>query len=105
MVTHADGRQSVEEIRDDLGVGADQYSARLHAQGVYATQVDAQGGVDDGDGGGGPSLAQAYAGRPQTGTNAFAYAQRPAQQQQQRQALPQQQRQYQNPQHKATSLW
>ena len=47
MVTHADGRQSVEEIRDDLGVGADQYSARLHAQGVYATQVDARGGVEE----------------------------------------------------------
>ena len=49
MVTHADGRQSVEEIRDDLGVRPDQYSARLHAQGVYATKVDTQGGVDDGD--------------------------------------------------------
>ena len=120
MVTHADGRQSVEEIRDDLGVTPDQYSARLHAQGVYATKVDTQGGVDDGDGGGGgPSLAQSYANRPQT--NAFtqrpfnAQSQSQMQPQLQPQLQPQRQTQvrsqphnafqYQDPIHKATSLW
>eukprot|EP00937_MAST-01D_sp_MAST-1D-sp2_P000332 g332.t1 len=34
LMTHADGRESVEEIRDDLGVGRDQYRERLERQGV-----------------------------------------------------------------------
>ena len=65
LVTHADGRQSVEEIKNDLGVKADQYSQNLRDQGIYASKVDTRGGVEDesssgGNGGGGQSLAAAY---------------------------------------------
>ena len=38
MVTHQDGRQTVEEIKDDLGVTSDQYGARLRSQGVNDAQ-------------------------------------------------------------------
>ena len=50
LVTHADGRQSVEEIKDDLGLTADDVGgmvARLGAQGVSATHVSTFAGGDD----------------------------------------------------------
>ena len=82
MVTHTDGRQTVEEIRDDLGVRPDQYGARLREQGVYtAAKLDTQGGLGDSNGGGGPSLSQTYASRPQTAARTV------------------------NPNHRTTALW
>ena len=47
LVTHADGRQTVEEIKDDLGVTSDQYSANLRGQGINAAKIDTKGGVED----------------------------------------------------------
>ena len=50
LVTHADGRQTVEEIKDDLGLAADDregMAARLRRQGVDAAAVDTRGGVED----------------------------------------------------------
>ena len=61
LVTHADGHQSVEEVKDDLGVSRDQWGARLHAQGVHATKIDSRGGVEDESSAGAPSVANAYA--------------------------------------------
>ena len=62
LVTHADGSQTVEEVKDDLGVTRDQYGARLRQQGIHATKIDTKGGVEDesSGGGGGGSLASAY---------------------------------------------
>ena len=61
LVTHADGRQSVEEIKNDLGVKADQYSQNLRDQGIHASKIDRKGGVEDeSQKGGGQSLAAAY---------------------------------------------
>ena len=54
LVTHADGRQSVEEIQNDLGLKADDKAgmlARLRAQGVSAADVSTFDGGDDGVGG------------------------------------------------------
>ena len=54
LVTHADGRQTVEEIHDDLGLQPDDKAgmlARLRAQGVSAADVSTFDGGDDGAGG------------------------------------------------------
>jgi hypothetical protein len=48
LVTHADGRQSVEELRDDLGLAAGDTAAMLAnlcAQGLHVVSVDLGGGV------------------------------------------------------------
>jgi Ca2+-binding EF-hand superfamily protein len=66
LVTHADGRQTVEEIKDDLGVKSDQYGARLRQQGINATKIDTKGGVEDEDSNKGGSLQAGYAQRPAT---------------------------------------
>jgi 3-hydroxyacyl-CoA dehydrogenase len=49
-VTHADGRETVEEIKDDMGLKAGDKSgmmARLRAQGVQSTAVNIFGGYED----------------------------------------------------------
>ena len=49
LVTHSDGRQTVEEIRNDLGLRADDRAgiiARLRAQGVDVISIDTKGGSD-----------------------------------------------------------
>ena len=49
LVTHADGRQSVEEIKDDMGLRAgdtDGAIARLRAQGVQAASISMHDGID-----------------------------------------------------------
>ena len=54
LVTHADGRKSVEEIHDDLGLKADDRAgmvARLRAQGLNPADVSTFDGGDDGVGG------------------------------------------------------
>lgn len=54
LVTRADGSQSVEEIKNDLGLKADDRSgmmARLKAQGVDASNISLFDGGDDGVGG------------------------------------------------------
>ena len=62
LVTHADGSQTVEEIKNDLGVTSDQYSSKLREQGIYAAKIDTKGGVEDeSDKKGGQSLQGAYA--------------------------------------------
>ena len=63
LVTHADGRQSVEEIKNDLGVKADQYSQNLRDQGIYATKLDTKGGVEDESSAGNSSLQANYTNR------------------------------------------
>jgi calcyphosin len=50
LVTHADGRQSVEEIKNDMGLRqGDQAGAiaRLRAQGVHAANISMHDGVDN----------------------------------------------------------
>ena len=50
LVTHADGRQTVEEIKNDLGLKADDKAgmmARLKAQGVNAANISTFDGGDD----------------------------------------------------------
>jgi Ca2+-binding EF-hand superfamily protein len=50
LVTRADGSQSVEEIKNDLGLEADDKAgmmARLRAQGVDASNIDLYGGGED----------------------------------------------------------
>jgi hypothetical protein len=50
LVTAADGSQSVQEIRDDLGLKADDKAemiARLRAQGTNVSTINLFGGVDD----------------------------------------------------------
>ena len=50
LVTHSDGRQSVQEIKDDLGLKADDKAgmmARLRAQGVDSQHVDLYGGMEE----------------------------------------------------------
>jgi Ca2+-binding EF-hand superfamily protein len=50
LVTHADGRQTVEEIKDDLGLKADDKAgmmARLRAQGVNAANISLHDGMDN----------------------------------------------------------
>jgi Ca2+-binding EF-hand superfamily protein len=50
LVTHADGRQTVEEIRNDLGLRADDKEgmiARLRSQGINPKSIDVLGGTDD----------------------------------------------------------
>jgi hypothetical protein len=50
LVTRSDGSQSVEEIKDDLGLKANDKAgmmARLRSQGVDVASVDSKGGVDD----------------------------------------------------------
>ena len=52
LVTHADGRQTVEEIKDDLGLKADDKAGMmraLRAQGVDAGDIDFYGGGSDKD--------------------------------------------------------
>ena len=52
LVTHADGRQSVEEIKNDMGLKADDKAgmmARLKAQGVNAANISTFDGGDDND--------------------------------------------------------
>ena len=52
LVTHADGSQSVNEIKNDLGLKADDKQGmmnRLRAQGVDASSVFTFGGVDNTD--------------------------------------------------------
>jgi Ca2+-binding EF-hand superfamily protein len=48
LVTHADGRQTVEEVKNDLGIAANNVEAiraNLHAQGITDTQgIDTKGG-------------------------------------------------------------
>ena len=52
MVTHKDGRESVEEIQNDMGVGEDQYGSHLRAHGVTdMSKVASYGGVDTSGGG------------------------------------------------------
>jgi hypothetical protein len=49
LVTHADGRQTVEEIKDDLGLKADDKAGMmraLRAQGVDAGDIDVYNGLD-----------------------------------------------------------
>lgn len=49
LVTHDDGTQSVEEIKDDLGITADdkdKMKANLAAQGIDAANIDLTGSVD-----------------------------------------------------------
>jgi Ca2+-binding EF-hand superfamily protein len=51
LVTHADGRQTVEEIRDDLGVKADdkeEMMRRLRSQGIDPSNIALFGGGTDG---------------------------------------------------------
>jgi calcyphosin len=48
LVTHADGRQTVEEIRDDMGLKADDTNgmiARLRAQGINASNISLHDGM------------------------------------------------------------
>jgi hypothetical protein len=50
LVTHADGRETVEEIKDDMGLKAGDKSgmiARLRAQGVQSSAVNIFGGYED----------------------------------------------------------
>lgn len=50
LVTNSDGSQSVEEIKDDLGLKADDkvgMLSRLKSQGVMAAQIDLYGSVDN----------------------------------------------------------
>jgi calcyphosin len=50
LVTHADGRQTVEEIQNDLGVRAgdkEEMMSRLRGQGVKAGNIDMYGNIDD----------------------------------------------------------
>ncbi len=50
LVTHADGRESVEEVRDDMGLKQGDRSAvmnRLRAQGVNASSVSFSDSMDD----------------------------------------------------------
>ena len=55
LVTHANGRQTVEEIKDDLGLKADDKAGMmraLKAQGVNANDIELYGGNEEnGDGG------------------------------------------------------
>jgi hypothetical protein len=37
LVTDASGNESVQEIKDDIGVTSDEYAGRLAAQGVAGT--------------------------------------------------------------------
>jgi hypothetical protein len=48
LVTHTDGRQTVEEIKNDLGVGSDTASLlrALQRQGVDAVEIKSFGSVD-----------------------------------------------------------
>lgn len=49
LVTHEDGTQTVEEIKDDLGITADDkdtMKANLAAQGIDASKIDLTGSVD-----------------------------------------------------------
>uniref|UniRef100_A0A6U4DCT4 EF-hand domain-containing protein n=1 Tax=Phaeomonas parva TaxID=124430 RepID=A0A6U4DCT4_9STRA len=49
LVTHRDGRQTVEEIKDDLGVRPDDvdgYRERLRRQNIDAADMELYGGVD-----------------------------------------------------------
>lgn len=51
LVTHNDGRQTVEEIQDDLGVAASdtrEMMQRLQRQGVGAASISLFDGGDDG---------------------------------------------------------
>merc|ERR1712185_637443 len=53
LVTRADGSQSVEEIKDDLGLKADDKAgmmARLKAQGIDAANISTFDGAGDEDG-------------------------------------------------------
>jgi hypothetical protein len=50
LVTHADGRQTVEEITDDLGIRGDDTAAlrrNLAKGGISAQSIDQLGGVDE----------------------------------------------------------
>jgi len=52
LVTHADGSTSVQEIKQDLGIAADDkvaMIARLKAQGINAANIELFGGVEDED--------------------------------------------------------
>ena len=59
LVTHADGRQTVEEIKDDMGLRANDTNgmiARLKSQGVQAASISLHDGVENKKKGfGGPS--------------------------------------------------
>lgn len=49
LVTHADGHQSVEEIKNDLGIGRDDRDAmkeNLRAQGIHAVSLDIRGSCE-----------------------------------------------------------
>src|SRR5690606_3220851 len=51
LVTHSDGRQTVEEITDDLGLRADDKAGmkqRLRAQGIIANDIGVTAGGTDG---------------------------------------------------------
>jgi hypothetical protein len=50
LVTHQDGRETVEEIKNDLGLRAgdkEGMMARLKAQGVNSKDISMYGGYDD----------------------------------------------------------
>jgi hypothetical protein len=63
----------VEEIKNDLGVKADQYSQNLRDQGIYATKLDTKGGVEDESSAGGPTLASHAASRNQKNVRPFTH--------------------------------
>jgi Ca2+-binding EF-hand superfamily protein len=70
LVTHADGRQTVEEIKNDMGLKANDKAgmvARLRAQGIAAAKINTNGATDEsnGRGGDGSNLMQAPAMQPQ----------------------------------------
>ena len=73
MVTHQDGRQTVEEIKDDLGVTSDQYGARLRSQGVNdAQKVSSYGEGGDTNKNSGGFGSPRRGGRVQSGAPASA---------------------------------
>jgi hypothetical protein len=58
LVKHADGRETVEEIKNDLGLKANDKVGmvqRLRAQGIAAAAVSTTGGSENGRGGDGSS--------------------------------------------------
>ncbi len=60
LVTHADGSQTVEEIKDDLGLRSNDKEGmmnRLRGQGVGASSIDLFGGYEDSQG---PSKARGF---------------------------------------------
>ena len=46
LVTHADGTQTVEEVKDDLGVTSTQTASRLKQQGLNVKKIETSGVLD-----------------------------------------------------------